>query len=94
VYAASPNPASESIDITVPNIPPPPTCDVTAAQLAQSDITEVTIYDQSGTMKRKLNYSAKTKKVHINLNGLKTGIYIFEIGNKAQKERKQIVVTQ
>ena len=94
VYAASPNPASESIDITVPNIPPPPTCDVTAAQLAQSDITEVTIYDQSGTMKRKLNYSAKTKKVHINLNGLKTGIYIFEIGNKAHKERKQIVVTQ
>ena len=94
VYAASPNPASESIDITVPNIPPPPPCDVTAAQLAQSDITEVTIYDQSGTMKRKLNYSAKTKKVHINLNGLKTGIYIFEIGNKAHKERKQVVVTQ
>lgn len=96
LYVASPNPASESLDILVPNIPPPPPpCDVmTASQLSQLDITEITIYDQAGVMKKKLKYSAKTKRVHINLNGFKTGIYIFEIGSKAHKERRQIVVTK
>lgn len=93
VYLVSSNPASESVDIIVPNIPPPP-CDLSVSALAQIDITEVTIYDQTGTMKKKLKYAEKTKKVNINLNGLRTGIYFFEIGNKTHKERKQIIVTK
>ena len=93
MYSVSPNPASESADIIVPNIPPP--CDgMTAAQATQLDITEITIYDQSGMVKKKAKYADKTKKVHVNLSGLKTGVYIFEIGNKAYKERKQVIINK
>jgi hypothetical protein len=93
VYAVSPNPASESIDVGVPNIPPPPTC-LTTSQFNELDIAQITIYDQDGTRKLNQKFAAKTKRVHFNLNGLKKGIYIIEISSKNYLERKQIIIAK
>lgn len=92
-YTISPNPASNSAQVMIPDIPIP--CDgMSSAQTSQLDITEITILDQSGNIQKQWKYGSKTKRVNLDLNGLKTGVYVFEIGNKTYRERKLVVIAK
>jgi hypothetical protein len=63
--------------------------------MASSELTisEVNIYDQAGNLK-KTKKEMKSKKTTVNLDGLKTGIYVVEIVDGKYKERHQVIVTK
>lgn len=96
-YMVSPNPASNSIKVIVPNIPPP--CDLSASsgsensKSLQRTITEIKIYDNSGNLK-KIQKENKTKQAKVNLNGLTTGVYIIEIKDGTFIERQKIIIRE
>jgi pimeloyl-ACP methyl ester carboxylesterase len=90
LYSVSPNPASSSINVSVAMIPPP--CDLAMAS-SELTISEVNIYDQVGNL-MKVKKEKKSKKTTINLDGLKTGIYVVEIVDGKYKERHQIIITK
>lgn len=90
LYSVSPNPASGSINVSVVMIPPP--CDFAMAS-SELTISEVNIYDQAGNIK-KTKKEMKSKKTTVNLDGLRTGIYVVEIIDGKYKERHQVIVTK
>ncbi len=95
-FTVSPNPATNSLNVIVPNIPPP--CGgVTAADsktaAAQRNITQIRLYDNIGNLK-KVQTENKTKQASINLTGLNTGVYIVEITDGNYNERQQIIIQQ
>lgn len=94
-FNVSPNPATSSINVIVPNIPAP--CDGvssgTSKTTTQKTITEIRLYDQAGNLK-KVQKENKTKQTTLNLTGLKTGVYVVEITDGIYKERHQIIIQQ
>jgi hypothetical protein len=93
-YSVSPNPAKESVSIAVNNIPPP--CDPPPTEKSsglQTTISEIRIYDNSGTLKQvqKVN---KLKQARVKLNGYKMGVYVVEIIDGEYKERQQVVINE
>jgi bacillolysin len=93
-FTVSPNPATNSINVIVPDIPSP--CDIVTSgdsktTALQRSITEIKIYDNIGNL-RKTQKENKTKQATINLTGLKSGVYIVEITDGSYKERQQIIV--
>ena len=93
VYAVSPNPASSSFTI-VPNIPAP--CNI-ATTLAKTATTKsspsgfISVFDQQGNLKKKVQYSYNTE-VGIDVSGLKNGIYLVQIYDGISTDQKTIVV--
>jgi hypothetical protein len=94
-FSVSPNPATNSINIIVPDIPAP--CDAvssgTSKTTTQRTITEIKIYDQAGNLK-KIQKENKTRQSTVNLIGFKTGLYVLEITDGNYKERHQIIIQQ
>lgn len=93
VYRISPNPSATSVNVIVPNIPPP--CSVAPAagskNISARAITEIEIYDNAGNL-RKLQKENKSKQAVINITGFKTGIYYIEISDGNYKERQQLII--
>lgn len=81
-YSISPNPASS--DITVSSI-------TSTTTEVDHLITEVSIYDQQGNLKKRQKF-ANIKKATINIRSLPFGVYFIEISNGKTKERQQIVI--
>jgi hypothetical protein len=85
-YVVSPNPASGSITI-VPNIPAP--CDI---YLRETQIQEVSIYNSTGTIKKRQKYGEKATSANIDTSDLMPGVYIVVIDDGIQKVRRTILV--
>jgi hypothetical protein len=102
-YQVSPNPAVGSINIVVPNIPPP--CDppvlestssnktATATTANTRTITEVRLYDDMGTLK-KVKKAKNVKRLSMNVAGLKPGVYFIEIADGSYTERQKLIIQQ
>ncbi len=92
-YQVAPNPAQGSVNISVLMIPPP--CDLAARASSKKatdlSISEIRIYDQSGYLKSRQKF-ANVKTAKVNLNKLRTGIYVVEITDGKYTERQQLVV--
>lgn len=89
-YSVSPNPASSTVTVSVkkdrlsknanPNGP-----------AVSGNITEVTIYDQTGAVKKRQRFG-KTSTAVLNVSNLTTGIYFIEISDGVNKERQQLAI--
>ena len=95
-FKVSPNPATSSIKVIVPNIPPP--CDISSTSkskngMSQRTITEIRLFDNAGNLK-KIQQISKAKQVTIDLTGYKSGIYFVEILDGTYKERQQIIIIE
>lgn len=93
-FTVSPNPATNSVNVIVPDIPPP--CDVVTSGYSKTaslkrSITEVKIFDNIGNL-RKTQKENKTKQASINLTGFKSGVYIIEITDGSYKEKHHIII--
>lgn len=94
-YKVSPNPASGSLKVVVPNIPPPcplgtssKTKDGTMPELV---ITEIRLYDNLGNLKQ-VRKEKSSKQATVNLAGLKSGIYHIVITDGTYKERQKVII--
>jgi len=85
-YSMSPNPAMSTITVTAKD-------KGTTASTTDKTITEVNIYDQQGTLKKKQKFG-KIKTATINISDLKTGIYFIEIVDGTNKEKQQLSVVK
>lgn len=81
-YTVSPNPAST--DITVAT-------NTSANAKEDKWITEVSIYDQQGTLKKQQKF-AKVKKARLNISNLPFGIYFIEVSDGKTKERQVLSI--
>jgi hypothetical protein len=101
-YQVSPNlVTSNSISVTVPNIPPPcddPPIEPTVLRSSQTGsfnskltISEIKVYNQAGLIK-KIQKANAVKQVFLDLSGLTTGIYFIEITDGVYKETQQIMI--
>lgn len=94
-YQVFPNPAKNTVNIIVPNIPPPCDNNFSDSKTAttQRVITEIKIYDNAGNLIRiqKVN---KSKQEKIDLTGFRTGKYSIEISDGEYKERQSIIITK
>jgi hypothetical protein len=94
LYKVSPNPASSSLKVIVPNIPPP--CPLRTAKTKDGKtpellITEVRLYDNLGNLKQ-VRKEKSARQATINLAGLKSGVYHIEISDGTYKERQQVII--
>lgn len=83
-YMVSPNPATSEVTVTASN-------NKTTASAKNATITEVNIYDQTGTLKKQQKFG-KVKKATVNTSNLPYGIYIIEIVNGSYKERQELSI--
>ena len=93
-FNVSPNPASNSLKVIVPDIPPP--CDgATSAdskiKASNRTITGIKIYDNAGNL-RKTQVENKTKQATLNIQGFTPGAYIIEITDGIYKEKHQVII--
>ncbi|HEU5053085.1 MAG TPA: T9SS type A sorting domain-containing protein [Hanamia sp.] len=106
-YQVSPNPATNSIQVSVtPNIPapcdPPPCCQATAqtessTSLQATNTTDksiqiVSIYDNKGTLRMERKYNADNKHATLNISKLPAGVYFVRITDGNFSENHQIIV--
>lgn len=85
-YIVSPNPASSVITI-MQN----PKSHKTGMQLNES-IKKVSIFDNSGNLKKLKTYGPATKQAQLDVSDLKLGIYYVEISYGDSKERQKIII--
>lgn len=55
-------------------------------------ITQISVYDEVGALKRQQTYGGTTTHEQINIAGLRPGIYFIEIVSKDRKERQKLMV--
>jgi hypothetical protein len=87
-YAVSPNPASSNITI-MQNLK---SKNQKTVPLSGISITQVSVFDNFGNLKKQVRYGAGTLQVQLNVSDLKTGIYYVEISNGKETERQKILI--
>ncbi|MBS1576926.1 MAG: T9SS type A sorting domain-containing protein [Bacteroidetes bacterium] len=83
MFAISPNPATESVNIL------PIT--VTGTATTSSSISQINIYDMQNILKIHTTYH-NVKSTNINVSKLQTGVYVIEIIDGTYKERQELQV--
>lgn len=99
-YAVSPNPTSTTINVVVPNIPPPCGIAPAGATTAVTDdesknelsIQSITLIDAEGRNKHSQQYTGKTKKIELDVSDLKKGIYILKVSDGNYSEDHRIII--
>ena len=98
-YQVSPNPASKSIDIVVPNIIPPcATTTLTSEDFAQPEIQNelsiqsVILVDLQGQALQAQDFSGNAKKASLDISKLKKGVYILKVSGGMYFENHRIVI--
>ncbi|NOU17434.1 MAG: T9SS type A sorting domain-containing protein [Bacteroidales bacterium] len=86
-YSVSPNPASSTVTLTVVSIKTL----ADSAHITYSSFDFVRVFDLQGNLKKNLKFS-KTRSTSINVNDLKEGTYIFEIGVDMNSEKHQVII--
>jgi hypothetical protein len=99
-YAVSPNPTSTTINVMVPNIPPP--CGIAPASATmgltgeepQNElmIQSITLIDEEGRNKHSQHYIEKTKRVDLDVSELKKGVYIVRVSDGNYIEDHRIII--
>lgn len=84
-YIITPNPASNKVKI-VPNIPPP--CE---SMTSMSTNGFVSVYDQSGTLKKKVKYN-QISEIEVDISNLRNGVYFLEIYSASKITKKTFIV--
>ena len=96
-FAVSPNPAKNSVKVSVLNIPPPYLSATSASsktmETSKRSITEIKIYDNAGNLKQ-TQKEYKSKQATIDLTGYKSGVYFIEITDGNFKESQQIIIQE
>jgi hypothetical protein len=87
-YIVTPNPASSMITI----MQNPKSKNQTTKQQLNTSITQVSIFDNFGNLKKIVKYGPETRQAQINVSDLKLGIYYVEISNGKEKERQKIII--
>ena len=92
-FAISPNPAQGTLKVIVPDIPAP--CDGptpnNSVNKSSLGITQIKVYDQSGTLKAQKTYS-KSKQASLDVSSLKAGVYFVDISDGTTSERQQVII--
>ena len=92
-FTVSPNPAQGTLKVIVPDIPAP--CDGPVLNNSTSKsslgISEIKIYDQSGTLKAQKKYG-KSKQASLDVSSLKAGVYFVDISDGTTSERHQVII--
>jgi hypothetical protein len=97
-YQVSPNPASKSIDIVVPNIIPPCATTTLPSDFAQPEIQNelsiqsVILVDLQGQALQAQDFSGNAKKASLDISKLKKGVYILKVSGGMYFENHRIVI--
>lgn len=86
VYSVSPNPATSDVTVT-------PAETTSTGIETQKTITEISIYDWQGNLKRRHSFN-KAAKATLNVSNLPLGVYLIEIKNGKYLERQQLSIVR
>jgi hypothetical protein len=89
-FAVSPNPATGEIKVYLPAKIPPCARTTGAARIV---ISAVRIYDITGNLRRSFKNNNSTTAT-VNIRGLKTGVYLVEVGDGRYTERHRIIIRE
>lgn len=87
MFSVSPNPAASTVTIQQQKNKAQETADRLDAA-----ISKVSIFDNTGILKKQSKYGAGTKQAQIDVSGIKAEIYFIEIISGKIKERQQLVI--
>lgn len=95
-FSVSPNPSSNTVNIVVPNVPPP--CESIIATSEQTEQTKekrtiksVTLHNADGVVKLSQEFTGKKESVSLDISDLPKGIYILKISDGTSTETHRIV---
>ena len=60
----------------------------------ENKITEIKLFDNTGTLKKHQKFTGGTRQTSINISGLLPGLYYIEIYNGKEKETQQVVIAK
>ncbi len=83
--------ALEDFSITAPRIYPNPSKGSLTVQ-TKTGLDTIVIYNQTGAVVQKIAVNSKKEGNEVAVNGLATGVYIFELQNGSEKTYKNVVV--
>jgi hypothetical protein len=96
-FRVSPNPATGTLRVIEPNIPPPCLSSLSGKLNGISfeglTISEVRIYDNSGNLK-KIQKENNTKLSTINISGFRSGFYVVEVSAGEYKEWHRVLIQE
>lgn len=78
-YSVSPNPASNTVTVQ-------------SDQKTNATITQLSIFDNNGNLKKQSKFGTGTRQAQMNIYDLNTGIYFIEISSGNKKERQQLII--
>lgn len=97
-FSVSPNPSNTEIDIAVLNIPAP--CDplllASSVDTEQKDLSiqTATLISSDGQILHSEKFVAGTRKVKIDVSGVRKGIYILQISNGQKIETHRVQISE